>query len=144
VRVADLFVMDRYKLHGHGQSPGVSVDPQRFREVFTSKYNKVRIYKVLKVSKKSKEWVANPANRDCDAPGSWYCTGNYPPALHELINQRKNFKQLEDFNVDEDDDDKEHYEEYMRRMAGGDGEVKAGYEEVKQADEEKTMKRRVH
>ena len=32
----------------------------------------------------------------------------------------------------------------MRRMAGGDGEVKAGYEEVKQADEEKTMKRRVH
>ena len=123
---------------------GVAVDPQRFREVFTSKYNKVRIYKVLKVSKKSKEWVANPANRDCDAPGSWYCTGNYPPALHELINQRKNFKQLEDFNVDEDDDDKEHYEEYMRRMAGGDGEVKAGYEEVKQADEDKTMKRRVH
>ena len=133
-----------YKLHGHGQSPGVAVDPQRFREVFTSKYNKVRIYKVLKVSKKSKEWVANPANRDCDAPGSWYCTGNYPPALHELINQRKNFKQLEDFNVDEDEDDKEHYEEYMRRMAGGDGEVKAGYEEVKKADEEKTMKRRVH
>ena len=99
---------------------------------------------MLKVSKKSKEWVANPANRDCDAPGSWYCTGNYPPALHELINQRKNFKQLEDFNVDEDEDDKEHYEEYMRRMAGGDGEVKAGYEEVKKADEEKTMKRRVH
>ena len=53
-----------YKLHGHGQSPGVAVDPQRFREVFTSKYNKVRIYKVLKVSKKSKEWVANPGEHD--------------------------------------------------------------------------------
>ena len=92
-----------YKLHGHNQSPGVTVDPQRFREVFTSKYNKVRIFKVLKVSKESKNWVADPANRDCDAPGSWYCTGNYPPALQDLINQRKNFKQLEDFNVERDE-----------------------------------------
>ena len=92
-----------YKLHGHNQSPGVTVDPQRFREVFTSKYNKVRIFKVLKVSKESKKWVADPANRDCDAPGSWYCTGNYPPALQDLINQRKNFKQLEDFNVERDE-----------------------------------------
>jgi dolichyl-diphosphooligosaccharide---protein glycosyltransferase len=92
-----------YKLHGHNQSPGVTVDPQRFREVFTSKYNKVRIFKVLKVSKESKNWVANPANRDCDAPGSWYCTGNYPPALKDLIGQRKDFKQLEDFNVERDE-----------------------------------------
>ena len=96
------------------------VDPQRFREAYTSKYNKIRIFKVLKVSQKSKEvserasecaparharwcirgashsqggvarslartwlaqWVADEANKICDAPGSWYCTGQYPPAL---------------------------------------------------------------
>jgi len=131
-----------YKLHGHNQSPGVTVDPQRFREVFTSKYNKVRIFKVLKVSKESKKWVANPANRDCDAPGSWYCTGNYPPALQDLINQRKNFKQLEDFNVERDEDDEEHYKEYMRRMAGGEGEAEEGYKEVKAADAAKAKTRK--
>jgi hypothetical protein len=26
--------------------------------------------------------------QDCDAPGSWYCTGNYPPALRPLIEKR--------------------------------------------------------
>ena len=70
-----------YKLHGHGQRPGVSVDPNRFREVYTSRYNKVRIYKVMNVSEKSKKWLADPANRLCDAPGSWYCPGQYPPAI---------------------------------------------------------------
>ena len=41
----------------------------------------VRIYKVKRVSLKSKLWAADPANRVCDAPGSWYCVGQYPPAL---------------------------------------------------------------
>ena len=49
--------------------------------MYTSRYNKVRIFKVVNVSSKSKKWVADPANRDCDAPGSWYCPGQYPPAL---------------------------------------------------------------
>jgi dolichyl-diphosphooligosaccharide---protein glycosyltransferase len=35
-----------YKLHSHGLVPGVEADPNRFREVFSSKYGKVRIYKV--------------------------------------------------------------------------------------------------
>ena len=74
------------------------MDPDRFKEVYRSKYGKVRIYQVLKVSKESKAWVANPANRICDAPGSWYCVGQYPPALHKLISRRKNFAQLEDFS----------------------------------------------
>ncbi len=39
----------------------------------------VRIYMVRKVSKKSKQWVLE--NRVCDAPGSWYCPGQYPPAV---------------------------------------------------------------
>ena len=58
-----------------------SVAKERFEEVYTSKYRKVRIYKVVNVSEKSKLWAADPANRLCDAPGSWYCPGQYPPAL---------------------------------------------------------------
>jgi dolichyl-diphosphooligosaccharide--protein glycosyltransferase len=50
---------------------------------------------VLKTSKKSKDWVDDPANKICDAPGSWYCTGQYPPALDELFKKKKAFKQLE-------------------------------------------------
>ena len=107
-----------YKLHGHNQRPGVRVDKQRFEEAFASKYNKVRIFKVLKVSQKSKQWVADPANRICDAPGSWYCTGQYPPALAKVISKRKNFKQLEDFNVERDELDDEYTAEYHARMSG--------------------------
>jgi len=121
-----------YKLHGHNQVAGVTVDPQRFREVYTSKYNKIRIFKVLKVSQKSKEWVEAPENRICDAPGSWYCTGQYPPALSDVLNKKKAFKQLEDFNVETTDEDKAYQEEYMKRMAGGasTGPVGQGYEDM--------------
>ena len=91
-----------FKLHSHNQRPGVAADPNLFREVYTSRFNKVRIFKVMKVSKKSKEWVADANHRDCDAPGSWYCTGNYPPALEPLINRRIDFAQLEDFNKKRD------------------------------------------
>jgi len=55
----------------------------------------------------------------CDAPGCWYCTGQYPPALQSFINQRRAFKQLEDFNVKKDAHSKAYHEEYMRRMGGG-------------------------
>ena len=57
------------------------VSEERFKEVYTSKYRKVRIYQVVNVSEKSKKWSADPENRLCDAPGSWYCPGQYPPAL---------------------------------------------------------------
>merc|ERR1719333_1075692 len=87
-----------YQLHSHQMRPGVSVDSNRFKHVFSSKYGKVRIFKVMSVSQESKDWVADPANRVCDAPGSWYCTGQYPPAIQPLIAKRKNFAQLEDFN----------------------------------------------
>ncbi|GAX74108.1 hypothetical protein CEUSTIGMA_g1557.t1 [Chlamydomonas eustigma] len=72
-----------YKLVMNGKRPGVTVDDTLFREVYQSKYGMVRIYKVLKVSKKSKAWLADPTNRLCDAPGSWYCPGQYPPDLPE-------------------------------------------------------------
>mmetsp|Transcript_6346 Transcript_6346/g.15806 ORF Transcript_6346/g.15806 Transcript_6346/m.15806 type:complete len:849 (-) Transcript_6346:127-2673(-) len=57
------------------------VSEARFKEVYTSKYRKVRIYKVVNVSETSKKWLADPANRLCDAPGSWYCPGQYPPGI---------------------------------------------------------------
>jgi len=108
-----------YKLVGHNQKPGVFVNDTLFREVYTSKYNKVRIYKVRGVSKKSRKWVANPKNRICDAPGSWYCSGQYPPALKELIASRTNFAQLEDFNTKRNDKDAEYNKKYMANMGGG-------------------------
>jgi len=66
-------------------SPHGEVDPEHFQEVYTSKYRKVRIYKVMNVDEESKAWVANPANRMCDhADGSGFCPGAYPPALKKF------------------------------------------------------------
>jgi dolichyl-diphosphooligosaccharide--protein glycosyltransferase len=92
-----------YKLHSNGLQPGVEANPQLWTEVYQSKYGKVRIYKVLKVSKESKKWAKDPSNRSCDAPGSWYCVGHYPPALEKL---NRKFLGLTDPDaaVTEDDD----------------------------------------
>ena len=110
-----------YKTVRYGE-PGVPpLSPKRFQHAFTSKYGKVRIFKVMNVSLKSKKWVADPANRVCDAPGSWYCVGQYPPALSSLIAKRKPFKQLEDFNVERSEEDKRYVDEYHRRMEGNRG-----------------------
>ena len=68
-----------FKLHSHGLQPGVVADPNRFKEQFSSRFGKCRVFKILSVSKESKEWVADPKNRLCDAPGSWFCPGQYPP-----------------------------------------------------------------
>lgn len=114
-----------YQLHSHNTRPGVSVDTNRFKHAFTSKYGKVRIFKVMSVSQESKDWVADPANKICDAPGSWYCTGQYPPALDKLIARRVAFSQLEDFNNKKGAEAKKKSErynkEYMARMEGGGG-----------------------
>jgi dolichyl-diphosphooligosaccharide--protein glycosyltransferase len=101
-----------FKLVGFGRSPTVEADRNRFREVYRSRYGKVRIYKIMSVSKESKEWVADPANRVCDAPGSWFCRGQYPPALEKILKEKKDFKQLEDFNV-KGEDDTEYQKEYF-------------------------------
>jgi dolichyl-diphosphooligosaccharide--protein glycosyltransferase len=103
-----------FTLHSHG-SPGVEADKNRFRLVHQTKYGKVRIFKIQAVSKESKEWVANPANRICDAPGSWYCKGQYPPGLQKILKEKKDFKQLEDFNVDREDDS-EYQRQYMENI----------------------------
>jgi len=103
-----------YKLHRHGIKKDVTIDENMWQLVFSSKYGKVRIYQVLNVSAKSKAWVADPANRVCDAPGSWYCTGRYPPAMDKLFTRKRDFQQLEDFNVKKDDKAQEYQEQYFK------------------------------
>jgi dolichyl-diphosphooligosaccharide--protein glycosyltransferase len=105
-----------FKLVGSGVYPDVEADRNRFREVHRTKYGKVRIYKIQSVSKESKEWVADPSNRDCDAPGSWFCRGQYPPALKKVLKEKKDFKQLEDFNY-KGADDSEYQAEYFEKLA---------------------------
>ena len=70
-----------YKMSVMHQRPGVHIDDKLFSLVYQSKYGKVRIYKVNGVNLESKKFTADPANRVCDAPGSWHCTGVYPPLL---------------------------------------------------------------
>jgi dolichyl-diphosphooligosaccharide--protein glycosyltransferase len=102
-----------YTLHSNGINPGVVVDRNRFREVYTSKYGKVRIYKIQSVSEESKQWVLN--NRVCDAPGSWFCPGRYPPALEEILAQKRDFAQLEDFNRKTEGDD-DYTKDYFENL----------------------------
>lgn len=87
-----------YKLVEHNNKEGVRVNEKLFKHVHTTKHGLLRIYEVQNVSQESKQWIADPKNRICDAPGSWYCVGQYPPALHKLISKRRNFAQIEDFN----------------------------------------------
>merc|ERR1712118_402471 len=108
-----------YKLHeNEKQGKGQLVNASLFQEVYRSKYDMVRIFKVKKVSKESKAWLADPANRKCDAPGSWYCPGQYPPALDKLFEKKKAFKQLEDFNAQGDSEADAYQREYHKRMSG--------------------------
>jgi dolichyl-diphosphooligosaccharide--protein glycosyltransferase len=107
-----------YKLHRYRSRQGVTVDPELFKLVYQSKYDKIRIYEVVGVSRKSKEYVENPANRVCDAPGSWHCTGTYPPALNKILKKKKDFQQLEDFNVKKDEKGEKYHAEYMKKMRG--------------------------
>ncbi|PWV10677.1 putative oligosaccharyl transferase subunit [Trypanosoma cruzi] len=74
----------------------------------------------------------DPKNRKCDAPGSWLCTGQYPPAkeIQEMLARRIDYGQLEDFNRGKRDD--AYYRAYMRPLpamkgvARGLGKVCAG------------------
>jgi len=91
-----------YNLYMHGESPTAKADPNLFELVWTSSGDQMRLFKVLNVSEESREWVANPENKICDAPGSWYCTGQYPPAIQSFLAKRKSFAQVEDFNKKEE------------------------------------------
>ena len=123
-----------FRLHSNGLVPGVDVDKNRFKEVYKSEHGLVRIYKILSVSKESKEWVLN--NRVCDAPGSWFCPGAYPPGLQKVLNEKKDFAQLEDFNRGVSDED--YQKEYFKNLndperAQRRAEIKAKKEREKNA-----------
>lgn len=96
-----------YKLHSSGINPKVAVDSRLFEHVYTSKYGLVRVYKVVGVDMESREWAADPSNRICDAPGSWYCVGQYPPKLPLAIPKSHR-------HVDYDNPDS-----YVEEMNGG-------------------------
>mmetsp|Transcript_17659 Transcript_17659/g.25169 ORF Transcript_17659/g.25169 Transcript_17659/m.25169 type:complete len:955 (-) Transcript_17659:1129-3993(-) len=122
-----------FKLHSHNLHPNVQVDPNRFKEVFRSKYGKVRIYKILGVSRESKEWVANSSNRICDVEGGWYCRGQYPPALQEVLRSKKDFSQLEDFNKKvKDEEDDEYLKQYFEDLANPDQAKKRAHKSEEQ------------
>merc|ERR1712238_626404 len=87
---------------------------------FTSQYGKCREFKILSVSQESKNWVADPKNRVCDAPGSWYCSGQFPPALQKVLKDKKDFSQLEDFNKDGNDSEYQaQYHENLKKDSKG-------------------------
>jgi len=99
-----------YRLHGHQIKSGVEANPAMWKEVFRSKYGRVRIYKILGVDQESKKWVGK--NRVCDVEGSWFCPGQYPPGLSDILARKKDFAQLEDFNrgVSDEEYQKQYFE----------------------------------
>lgn len=103
-----------YRLHGHQIKKGVEADADKFKEVYRSKYGRVRIFKILGVADESKEWVKNPENLVCDVPGSWFCPGQYPPGLSAILARKKDFAQLEDFN--RGDEDSEYQKQYFEAL----------------------------
>jgi len=87
-----------YNLYMDGKRGYPPADPKLFKLVWKSQNDQMRFFKVLNVSEESKEWVANHDNLICDAPGSWYCVGQYPPAIANFLSKRNSFAQVEDFN----------------------------------------------
>jgi len=71
--------------------------PETYEEAYTSKNRMVRIYKVLKVSKKSRKY-----GKEGHGYKSWLAgrplLSAYPPALQKILDEKEDFKQLEDFN----------------------------------------------
>jgi dolichyl-diphosphooligosaccharide---protein glycosyltransferase len=88
-----------YHLHANGTKEDVTLDGNLFQLAFVSENGLVRIYKVMNVSEESKRWIADPAHRVCNPPGSWICPGQYPPAKEiqdMLAHQHSNFQDLVD------------------------------------------------
>lgn len=103
-----------YRLHGHQIKKDVVADPEKWEEVYRSKYGRVRIYKILGISEESKQWVADHANHVCDVPGSWFCPGQYPPGLADVLARKTDFAQLEDFNRGKADE--EYQKQYFEML----------------------------
>jgi len=81
-----------YRLHSHDLKPGVQANPEYFKEVYKSTYGRVRIFQVLNIDEESKAWVVDPRNKVCDVQGEWFCRGQYPPALQNVLAEKVDFK----------------------------------------------------
>ena len=111
-----------YRLHGHQIKKDVQADPAKWKEVYRSKYGRVRIYKILGVDEESRKWV--PENRVCDVEGGWFCPGQYPPGLFDILGGKKDFAQLEDFNR-KSDADAEYQKQYFEALNNPEQALKA-------------------
>jgi len=109
-----------YNLYMHGKGAKAGADPKLFKLVWKSPRDELRFFKVLNVSQESKDWVANHSNRICDAPGSWYCVGQYPPAIEKFLSKRRSFAQVEDFNKKGEKSAYTKMIEKQKRGGGGD------------------------
>jgi hypothetical protein len=69
-----------WRMHGWRFDPKVH-ELENFKEVYTTTNKMVRIYKVLQVSKKSKDWRAEHGS-------------GYPPAIEPILAKSKAFKQI--------------------------------------------------
>jgi hypothetical protein len=84
--------------------------------------------------------------RKCDSPGSWYCSGQYPPAepIQSLLKKKRDFKQLEDFNRGASTQGNKYYEEYMANMEGKKKKIREeGREEQEETGGETVMTKRI-
>ena len=66
--------------------------------------------------------------------GSWYCPGQYPPGLQKVLKDKKDFKQLEDFNAKTEADD-EYQRKYFEHL--NDPQKAARRAQKKEADTKK-------
>merc|ERR1719401_450261 len=76
-------------LIGEGRKDKSFANSAHLKEVFLSKNRRVRVVEVLRVSMESKRWASDASNRQCDAPGSWYCPGQYAPHLRDLLDSKR-------------------------------------------------------
>ena len=88
-----------FNLVNHGLNPSTPpLPPKTFVEAYTSSHRMVRIYKIKNVSKESKKYCAENRGYQAWKKG---ITGfeAYPPGLKKILANKKDFEQLEDFNV---------------------------------------------
>ncbi len=123
-----------YRLHGHQIKKGVEANQNMWKEVYRSKYGRVRIYKILNVAEESKEWVKN--NVHCDIAGSWFCPGSYPPGLANILSRKTDFAQLEDFN--RGNSDAEYQKQYFEALNNPNEALKKAQQQEREAKLKKT------
>jgi dolichyl-diphosphooligosaccharide--protein glycosyltransferase len=79
-----------FKLSAAGMQPDVEA-PERYEEAYASKNRMVRIWKVLDVDEETKRATNAGEHKVCDA-GGWYCPGQYPEKLREVLSTKRDFQ----------------------------------------------------